>query len=72
MVDHSINMWVLLLVFFLGVVVINTKTQCVKDSDCMSKSPLVNWSVHISVILVILCLALFGYDLALWTKLIKR
>ncbi len=66
----SINTLTMIVAFVLSIMVINNYRQCEKGKGYPSSAPIVKMSYALSIIILIACVLLFAYDLALMAKLV--
>ena len=66
----SINTVTMVIAFVLSIMVINNYRQCEKGKGYPSSAPIVKMSYTLSIIILIACVLLFAYDLALMAKLV--
>jgi hypothetical protein len=66
----SINTVTMVIAFVLSIMVINNYRQCEKGKGYPSSAPIVKMSYTLSIIILIACVLLFAYDLALMAKIV--
>lgn len=67
----KLNTIVVVISFVLAVMVVNTRTQCIKsaDSESFKENNEIKWSFKISLGIIIICLLILGFDIAKMVKI---
>ena len=67
----SINTMTMAVAFVLSIMVINNYRQCKPGSGYPSSAPIVKLSYTLSILILVACCMLFGYDIAHMLKIIR-